>query len=45
MVTSFTKGWTQKLHMTIHWKALEQHFLMLPFNCSIQPFLEEKCIF
>jgi hypothetical protein len=38
MATSGTKGGTQKLpqillkptDMTIHWKALEEHFLMVP---------------
>jgi pyridoxine/pyridoxamine 5'-phosphate oxidase len=39
MVTYVTNGGTQKLHhikivkpadMTIHWKALEEHFLMVP---------------
>jgi hypothetical protein len=39
MVTSVTKDETQKLptkrlpehtNMTIHWKALEEHFLMVP---------------
>jgi hypothetical protein len=39
MVTSVTEGGTQKLpkrlskhtDMTIHWKALEEHFLLVPF--------------
>jgi hypothetical protein len=38
MATSVTKDMTQKLSnkykptdMTIHWKALEEHFLMVPF--------------
>jgi hypothetical protein len=41
MATSVTKGGTQKLpkylrsskptDMTIHWKALEEHFLTVPF--------------
>jgi hypothetical protein len=51
MVTSVDKGGTHKLtkefleltDMTIHWKALEEHFLMVPF--LIQPFLAGKCIF
>jgi hypothetical protein len=39
MATSFTEGATHKLpkefllkptDMTIHWKALEEHFLMVP---------------
>jgi hypothetical protein len=40
MVTSVTKGGTQKLpqnlrlykptDMTIHWQAIEEHFLMVP---------------
>jgi hypothetical protein len=24
--------------MTIHWKALEEHFLMVPLFCSVLPF-------
>jgi hypothetical protein len=48
-VTSVTKGATQKLSpknvrlskhadMTIHWKAIEVHFLMVPIVFSIKPF-------
>jgi hypothetical protein len=42
MVTSVTKGGTQKLpqmskivdtDMPIHWKALEDHFMMVPLVC------------
>jgi hypothetical protein len=39
MVNSVTKGGTQKnvrlskpTDVTIHWKALEEHFLMVPFK-------------
>jgi hypothetical protein len=49
MVTSVTKGGTQKLpqnvrlskqtDMTIHWKALEEHFMMVPFIFRFNHFL------
>jgi hypothetical protein len=32
-------------NMTIHWKALEEHFLMVPQVFSIQPFSGEILIF
>jgi hypothetical protein len=50
MVTSATKGGTQKLpktfeitDMTIHWKALDEQFLMTPL--LFRPFDRGKCIF
>jgi hypothetical protein len=53
MVTSATKTGTQKLpkinlrlsahtDMTIHWKALEEHFLMVPLVVLIRPITEEN---
>jgi hypothetical protein len=42
-------GGSKHTDTTIHWKALEEYFLMVPsrgtINFSIQPFLGKKCIF
>jgi hypothetical protein len=56
MVTSVTKRETQKVpkklwflkpttDMTIHWKALEEHFLMLPSVFRFDHFRGKRCIF
>jgi hypothetical protein len=51
MVTSVTKGATQKLPkeikivMTIHWKALEEDFLMVPLVFRCINFLGKMSIF
>jgi hypothetical protein len=52
MATSVTKGVTQKLakkigvskhtNMTIHWKALEEHFLMVPLVFRFNHFQGEN---
>jgi hypothetical protein len=55
MVTSVTKGGTQKLlktrrmskhtDMTIHWKGLEVHLLMVPLVFKFNLFRGGECIF
>jgi hypothetical protein len=55
MLASVTNGGTQKLpqnfgmlehtDMTIHWKALEKHFLIIPLFLWVNHFFGEKYIF
>jgi hypothetical protein len=51
MVTSVANGGTQKLpmseptNMTIHWKALEEHFLMVPSVSRFKHFFGGKCFY
>jgi RNAse (barnase) inhibitor barstar len=52
MMTSVAKGGTEKLRqnlrlskhtdLTIHWKALEEHFLMVPLDFRFNHFQEKN---